>query len=338
MKVAINSSLFNDFVKQSKIVSDTFEGILIDATNENVELVKCDLDNQITTKMQADIEEPGSVILPKEVFPLVKDNSLMTILDDRLIIGSRVIKLDLKSGKNYPTINGDFEHEIFEMSHKELKQLLQVEHAISKDATKPILNGIRIDKDRFIAIDGYKLAERTGNFKSDIPITISNYKMLKALKGNIKATASTKYIKYQVGEYNFYNRLIEGDFIEVDYLKPKEYNTKFKINKKDILEILKSMEKISATHKNQLVMFTITNNVIHISAKDDKISLEDSVICETEEHLEDVSMGFNCKYLIDSIKNMDDVFSVELTTNVNPIILKSPGKYDLILPVRVAKI
>ena len=339
MKIELNSSLFNDFVKKSKDIKS--EGILIDASDV-IELVKCDLENQITTEINSEILEPGSVILPKEVFPLIKDKELMTITDMGITVGTRTIETEILNGRDYPKIEDNFKYDVFDLSDKELKHLLQVEHATSQDKTKPILNGIRIERNKFIAIDGYRLCERVGRFESDIPITISNYKMLKGLRGQIKATCSDRYVKYQVNDYNYYNRLIEGDFIQVDKLKPREYNTIVEVNKKEFEDILKAMLNVSSKVKNQLVMFSVRDNVIHISAKaetDEKkktkaINLEDSIKCITSGEYLDI--GFNCKYLLDAIKDMNNI-KMSFTTNVNPVIIEDVNKYELVLPVRIAK-
>lgn len=340
MKIELNSSLFNDFVKKSKDIKT--DSILIDATDV-VELVKCDLENQVSTEIIAQVIEPGSAILPKEIFPLIKDNELMTITNESITIGSRVIKTKMKNGKNYPKIESDFKYDVFDLSDKELKHLLQVEHAISQDKTKPILNGIRIERNKFIAIDGYRVCERVGNFKSDIPITISNYKMLKGLRGKVKAICSDKYIKYQVNDYNYCNRLIEGDFIQVDKLKPKEHNTVVEVDKKEFEDILKAMEKVSSKVKNSLVKLSIRDNLIHLSAEvkeDEKkkmkaIKLEDSIKCITSGEYLDI--GFNCRYLLEAIKDMNNI-KMSFTSNVNPVIIEDVNKYELVLPVRIAVI
>ncbi|WP_195251825.1 DNA polymerase III subunit beta [Romboutsia sp. 1001713B170207_170306_H8] len=340
MKIEINSSLFNDFVKKSKDIKT--DSILIDATDV-VELVKCDLENQIATEVIAQVIEPGSIILPKEVFPLIKNDELMTITDMGITVGTRTIETEILNGRDYPKIEDNFKYNVFDLSDKELKHLLQVEHAISQDKTKPILNGIRIEKNKFITIDGYRLCERVGNFETELPITISNYKMLKGLKGQIKATCSDRYIKYQVNNYNYCNRLIEGDFIQVDKLKPKEHNTVVEVDKKEFEDILKAMEKVSAKVKNSLVKLSIRDNLIHLSAEvkeDEKkkmkaIKLEDSIKCITSGEYLDIA--FNSRYLLEAIKDMNNI-KMSFTNNVNPVIIEDVNKYELVLPVRIAVI
>lgn len=340
MKVIFNSALFNDFIKKSKSIKS--KGIQIRCTNEDIHLINCDLVNQVSTTISGEIYEEGTVVIPSVIFPLIKNNEFMTITNEGVEIGSRIVSVDLKD-EYYVNFEDDFKYNVFDLSDKEIKYLLEVEHAVSKDLTKPVLNGIRIEKNKFIGIDGFRMCERVGNFKSDIPITISNYKLLKSLKGQAKATCSDKYIKYQVDNYNYCDRLIQGDFIQVDKLKPREFNTRITVNKDEILDILSSVENLSSKVKNQLVKFNIRENVINIQAANDKkeddkvkvdIKFKDSINCVTEG--DNIDIAFNCKYMIDAIKNMDKEVTMSFTTNVNPVIIESPGKYELILPVRIA--
>lgn len=336
MKATFSSNDLIRFEKESKIVKA--DAIVIDAT-EVIELVKCDeeLNNQVKATIHADVFEGGSVILPKEVFPLLKKDHPVTISDSQIIIGSRVININLQPGEGYPRIAGEFNNNIFELTDKEVKQLLEVEHAICCDKTKPILNGIRIDRNRFIAIDDHVFSERVGNFNSEIPVTIGNYKMLKALKGDIKATTDGKYIKYQIGDYKYYDKLMEGEFVRVDTLKPKDYNCVISVDKQAMLGVLKSMEKICSNHKHRLVTLEIFENLIEISARNEVMEVKDLVGCTSITH-DELKIGVNCNYLINAIKDMGDKFTMSFTTNVNPIIIESPGKYELVLPVRIMEV
>lgn len=332
MKAMFNSSLLNDFIKKSNMIKS--EGIQIRGANGQIKLINCDLENQVLVELSGDVFEEGNLTIPKDIFSLIKDNQPMTITNDYIEIGSRKINYDFKD-EYYPVIEDVYEYNVFDLNDNEIKTLLEVEHAISTDKTKPILNAIRIQDNKFIAIDGYRMCERIGNFNSDVPITISNYKMLKSLRGQIKATCSDKHINYQVGDYNFSNRRIEGDFIEVDKLKPREHKTVITVNKNELEEILKSMSKVTDKVRNSLVKLSIRDNILHIKASNDSVLVEDSIKCDTiGEHLD---ITFKCRYLLEAIKNMHSSINMKFTNQVNPVIIESPGKYELILPVRIAK-
>lgn len=340
MKATISSNELIRFEKEAKQIKA--DSIVIDATDANtVELVKCDseLNNQVQATINASFVEKGSVILPKEVFPLLKKDLSVTITDSKITVGSRVININLQppGEDGYPKITGEFNNKVFELDDKEVKQLLEVEHAICCDKTKPILNGIRIDNNRFIAIDAHVFSERVGNFNSEIQVTISNYKLLKSLKGDIKATCNDKYIKYQVGDYKYYDKLIEGEFVRVDALKPREHNIEITVDKDEFLEVLKSIEKTCSKQKNRLVTLEIYKHFIEISTKSKNMNIKDLVKGKSIKY-DRLKIGVNCSYLINAIKDMDDKFTMSFTTNVNPIIIKSPGKYELVLPVKIMEV
>lgn len=346
MKATFSSNDLIRFEKESKIVKA--DAIVIDAT-EVVELVKCDeeLNNQVKATIHADVFEGGSVILPKEVFPLLKKDHPVTISDSQIIIGSRVINLNLQPGEGYPKITGEFNNNIFELTDKEVKQLLEVEHCIGEDLSKPILTGIRVQDDKFVAIDKFKMSVRKGNFKSVKSISISNYKMLKALKGNIKATCNDKHINYQVGTYNYTNSLLEGDFIKWENLIRNEHSTIVNVKKEELLEVLKSINVIlkkpmivkdengkNIKKFNNTVILDIYENQIEVSAKNMDMEIKDIVNCEASK-FDRLKIAFNCSYLIDCIKTLGDTIKLNFTTNVNPLVIESDDKYELVLPVRI---
>lgn len=349
MKATISSNELIRFEKESKVVKA--DAIVIHAT-EVVELVKCDdeLNNQVKATIHADVFEGGSLVLPKEVFPLLKKDHPVTISDSQIIIGSRVININLQPGEGYPRIDGEFNNKVFELPDSELKQLLEVEHCISSDLTKPILTGIRIEGDKFITIDGFKMAVRKGNFKSAKSMSISNHKILKALKGNIKATCNEKHINYQVGNYNYTNSLLEGDFIQWQKLVSKDHHLILKVNKNELLEVLKSMNEVlkkptivvdedgkkSKRYDNKVIL-DIYENQIEISAKNIDMEIKDIVNCQAIE-FNRLKIAFNCSYLIDCIKTLDDEIELSFTTNVNPVVIKSGDKFELLLPIRISSV
>jgi DNA polymerase-3 subunit beta len=276
----------------------------------------------------------------------LKDGEEITITDKTIKTQNSTITLHQPEQNEYKklAIDSDFTYNVFELSDKELKHLLQVKYAVSKDITKPILCGIRIENNRFLAIDGYRFSERIGNFKTEKNITISNIALLQSLKGNIKATCNDEIIKYQVDNYTYYDKLIEGDFVNVDKLKPKEYNTMIQIeDKSDKKELLSAIKYISEFYNTNyfLVVCDIKDNAINMIAKKEMpnkeiLTYNHSIKCKT--FGEPLLIGFNAKYLHESIKNMDDDFTLKFTTNVNPVVIESTNKYELLLPIRMKNI
>ena len=332
MKITFNSDVLLCFIKQAKVIKDDL-GILIRAKGEEIEFVKADLESQISKSFTGDIEQEGSVVLPKEIYSLIKPKTTMTLSQCTMNLGKRIIEVNLKAGDEYPIFEDEFKYEIFDLSDKELKQLLEVEHAVSKDITKPLLTGIHIKDNKFIAIDGFRLSTRTGNFKSEKPITIKNLKLLKSLKGQVKATSSDKYIKYTVNGLEYIGLLIQGEFIDINKLIPKDYNCSLMVNK-DVMEAtLKDINTVAKTTKNYLVKFNVKDNRCVVKSDTEVIKIKDEFECDTTG--EEIDIAFNCKYILDAIKDFENV-QIKFTTPVNPAVLLDENKLELVLPIRIA--
>lgn len=333
MIVTFNSNILIAFIKQAKVIKDGF-GILIRTVGDNeLEFIKSDTQSQIRMAINCDIDQEGCVILPKELFSLIKPNTSMTLTHRAIDLGNRAIEVDLDTEDTYPVLKDNFDYNVFDLSDKEIKELLEVEHAASKDKSKPILQGIHISDNKFIALDGFRLSTRTGNFETEKAVTIKNIKLLKALKGQIQAVAGEKHIKYFANSLEYTDTLIEGNFLDVNKLMPKDYYCKMSIDK-DLLEnTLKDMGNVAKDSDNNLVTFNIKNDKCIVRTESKKVKVREELNCKSTG--EEIDIGFNNKFMLDAIKDLDNI-KINFTTPVNPFVLTDTNKIELILPVRIS--
>lgn len=336
MIVTFNSDVLLSFIKQAKVIKDGF-GILIRTINDTeLEFIKSDFESQITKSFSCDIQEEGSIVLPKELFPLIKPKTIMTLTHKSINVGKRVIEVDLKDDEAYPIHKDSFEYNVFNLSDKEIKKLLEVEHARSKDKCKPTLQGIHISGSLFIALDGFRLSTRTGNFETEKAFTIKNTKLLKGLRGQVKATVGKNHIKYTINnDLDYIDTLIEGYYLNVNPLIPKDFNCEMLINKGLLESTLKDINNINKNVKDTLVTFNVKNNKCIIKSSSDTVKVTEELDCETTG--KEIDIAFNCKYILDAIKDLDNV-KMRFTTPVDPaLIVDKNNQLELILPVRRVK-
>lgn len=333
MVVTFNSDLLLNFIKQSKVIKDDL-GILIRAKGDEIEFIKTDVSSQISYSFTGDVEKEGSVILPKELYSLIKPKTLMQITDKAIHLRKRDIEVDLKPGDIYPVFSDDFKYPVFALSDKDLKQLLEVEHAVSKDITRPVLTGIHIKDSRFIAMDAYRISTRTGNFKTEKAVTIGNIKLLKSLKGFIKATAGERHIKYTANGYDYIDNLIDGAYIDVDKMVPDEFYCTMVVDK-DVLEnTLKDIYVVAKNTQNCLIKLNVKDNKCTVKTHTHTVKIKDEIECKTSG--EEIDIYFNCKYLLDAIKDLENV-QIKFNMPINPAVLTDGDKFELVLPVRVSE-
>lgn len=222
---------------------------------------------------------------------------------------------------------------IFTITKETLQQIYEIEYAVAKDETRPILQTIHIDNENLVALDGYRLAIRKHNIKDikdelNIPYKIFNIcNKLKIeddldvyeYRGNIILTNGT--ILLQVNK-------IDGEYIKYKCLLPKESATTLKVNQKDLLKLLKSYKGLDC------VKFNLEEEgLVKLQAKGDII--QDELEANINGDLREIA--FNIGYLIDTVKCYSGEIIMQLIKDVSPMVIEQDDKYDLVLPIRLGR-
>ncbi|MBD5564490.1 DNA cytosine methyltransferase, partial [Clostridium botulinum] len=201
----------------------------------------------------------------------------------------------------------------------------------AKDEIRPILNGICINKNEFIALDGYRLALRKGNFETKEPVIVAAdlIKVINKVKYecNVKIYYNDNYVKFKFDDLEIVGYRRQGNYINYNSIIPENYNTKVTLKIKPILDILKDYKK----NKFKVVDLDFQNDKLIIKANNDIATVEESITIELQG--EPLEISFNADYLIDAFKNYDNA-TLELTYCVNPMVIRENNKLDLVLPVR----
>lgn len=281
----------------------------------------------------------GEVNLDKNVLKYLnnKDKIIVESKDEEVFIKQNKRKITTKDfvfpDKNIDDIEIKGE-KLFTITKEALQQIYEIKYAVAKDETRPILQTIHIDNESLIALDGYRLAIRKHNIKDikdelNIPYKIFNIcNKLKieddldvyVYRGNIILTNGT--ISLQV------NR-IEGEYIKYKCLLPKESTTILKVNQKDLLGLLKAYKGLD------WVKFNLEEEGLLTLKAKGNITVQDELEANVKGNLKEIS--FNIGYLIDTVKCYSGEITMQLVTEISPMIIEQDDKYDLVLPIRVNK-
>ena len=120
---------------------------------------------------------------------------------------------------------------------------------------------------------------------------------------------------------------------------PQDSACKVVLNKSDFLNSVERASLLAKVGKNNLVKLDIKDSTIEITSKSEEGNVKETVIVTKEGN--DLTIGFNSKYLIDVLKVVDDEeITLLFNTNVSPCLVKPiMGNYFeyLILPVRLGQ-
>lgn len=367
MKIICSQKLLSNKVTtvqkgvSSKTTIPLLKGILIETLDDKIKLVGNDLELGIETYINGEIIKEGSIVIDSRLFGDIirklPDSfvEIETDLENNIYIKCETSEFKIKghSSDEYPKLPDLDESRCYELPEDLFKNMVkQTVFAISQDETKPILMGelLEIENDdiSLVAIDGYRLAIRSGeieNFIGNNKVIIPgktlneiNRILSSEEEGNLKIAFTDKHGLFIIKDTKIITRLLEGEFINYKQLMPREYNLRVKVKTKKLLNSIERASLLAKEGKNNLVRFSIRDDNMIITSNSDIGNVHEEIPITLEG--EDLDIAFNSRYFIEALKIIDsEEIYLEFTTNVSPCILKPVDgvKYIyLLLPVRVS--
>jgi DNA polymerase-3 subunit beta len=210
-------------------------------------------------------------------------------------------------------------------------------YATSNDELRPAMTGVYIKLDEtnttFVATDSHRLIRyRRVDIASDMAHNmIIPRKALTLLKSTLPSENTNVNLEFNASNafFSFNNvkmicRLIDERFPDYENVIPSDNENAMNINKSELLSSLKRIA-IYANKTTHQVRLKITGSELLISAEDLDFSNEASERLSCEHDGEDIEIGFNAKFLIEMLNNMD---AEEITLKLN-----APNRAGIILPV-----
>lgn len=334
------------------------QGIYISAKKNNLTLIGSDIDLSIETKIAADIEEDGKIVVDSKLFgeiikKLPNSNITITTTENNSIeIVCEKSKFNLihMDAEEFPTLPSINENIIFSISQKILKNMIKgTIFAIAQDETRPILTGIlfevRNKNLNLVALDGYRLALRSKNIDNENTIstvipgkTLSEVsKILSEDEESVNITFTPNHILFNLGETKIISRLLEGEFIKYDSIIPEEYKLKVIAKRTQLLNCIERASLMAKDGNTNLIKFDIEDDTLIITSNSQlgTVREEANIILQGEK----LEIAFNSKYLIDVLKILeDDEIIMQFDSSVSPCVIKNKQNDSytyLVLPVRI---
>lgn len=334
------------------------EGILLKTGENLIELCGYDLELGMTTFVEAQIEETGSIILsaklfsdiirrlPAEiVFISVNEKNMTTIKSGASEYS--IVGIPAEEYPELPKITGETS---IKMEQNVLKSMIsQTIFAVADNDAKPIHTGTLFELSKntikLISVDGYRLSMRIENVKCDEEIsfvvpgkTLSEVtKLLSDEDEELSIQIGRKHILFIIGSYIVISRLLEGDFLDYKAAIPTSYTAEVFSKTRTFID---SVERVSLLITDRLkspVRCVFDSNEIKISCSTAIGRANDAFEAKMEG--DSVEIGFNNRYLLDALRNTEgDEVKIQLNGPIGPMkIMPREGNafLFLVLPVRL---
>lgn len=362
----------------SKSPNISLEGILMEIKGTRLVLTGYNLEIGISTDIPVNISptsEGRKLILnatllsgivnklENEDVHFSSDSKMMTIIKcgdaEFTILGTQT--------DSYPEIPQVEEGENIKLPLSVFRNMVsQTQFAISQTDDNPVYSGslFKIEKNNLcvVSVDGYRLALKKEKVKID-----GNFEFIvpgKALSELLKITSkienmeeneiqeedkkdkkekeiliyfSSKHILFEINNYKVISRLIEGDFLDFNNAIPGEGKTKVITSTREFINTVNRASIIINDRAKCPIKCEFKNNIVKISCSTSLGKVNDSFPVEIKG--EEVTVGFNNKYMIDALRASDtDKVIIEMSGPLSPIkIMPMSGDsfLFLVLPVRL---
>ena len=353
MKFIVNSayqlkqlSHINGVITTNPVVP-ILENFLFELEKGSLTVTASDLQTSMITEIQVESKEKGSIAVPARILldtlKNLPEQPVTFSIDDstysvEIISDNGRYKLSGENATDFPkvpTVSNDFSAEIStEVLSRAVNNTI---FATSNDELRPAMTGVYVnlgDKNTtFVATDGHRLVRyRRTDVKSDngnaIIIPRKALNLLKATLPSENTDVSLNFNMsnafFKFGNIKMICRLIDERFPDYDNVIPSGNNIKMTIERNDLLGALKRIS-IYANKTTHQVRLKITGSELQISAEDLDFSNEANERLSCEHEGEDIEIGFNAKFLIEMLTNLDSD-KIRLT-------MSAPNKAGVILPV-----
>ena len=259
-------------------------------------------------------------------------------------------------GEDYPPLSFDCENAAFEISSNQILEIIsKTSHAISNDETRLHLGGIFLhvvdNKLRAVATDGHRLSMLDSEvqlvdseiLENGIIIPSKAVTELKKLAESyldekIILNVDESFMYARVGDvYKLSMRLISREYPKYQKVIPNKRHYNLTVEKKNFIDAVKRI-KIMSNEKSHGVKIFLEDNLMTLQAGHPSLgdALEKVPMNYQGSALE---VGFNAKYLIETLNVMDEgEIHLELDNELKPIVLKSPSSPNflgIVMPLKL---
>lgn len=311
----------------SKTTMPILECILINASAGEIKFTSNDMELGIETRVEGEIVEKGIIALDAKIFSEIvrklPDNDITISTDENLntTITCEKAKFTIpgRSGEDFsylPYIERNTPVTISQFSLKEL--IRQTIFSIASNENNKLMTGelfeIKENILKIVSLDGHRIAIRKIELKDsyeDKKVVVPGKtlgEISKILAGEMDSMVdiffTDNHIVFEFDQTVVVSRLIEGEYFKTDQMISSDYETKVKVNKKELLDCIDRATLFVKEGDKRPIIIHIEDGSLELKIDSQLGSMKEDIDIEKEG--KDILIGFNPKFLIDALKVIDD--------------------------------
>ncbi len=310
----------------SKTTMSILECILIDASGQDIKLIANDMELGIETKVPGIIVNRGIIAVDAQIFSSIvrklPDNDVVIVTEgEKITITCEKAKFTIlgKDGTDFAHLPEIEKREEIRISQFTLRDLIaRTIFSISGNESNGMMTGELLEivdnKLRMVALDGHRIAIRNvelSNSYVDRKVIIPGKtlsEISKILSGDTEKFVSIyftdKHALFEFDDTIVVSRLIEGDYYRIDRMLSNSYQTKVKVQRKELLSCIDRATLLVKEEDKKPIIMMISDNSMELKINTTLGSMDE--IIEITKEGQDMNIGFNPKFLIDALRAIDE--------------------------------
>ena len=311
----------------SKTTMPILECILIDATTDTIKLTANDLELGIETIIEGDVVEKGVIAIDAKIFSEIvrklPDNDVVLETDSNLQTSINCEKANFtisgKSGDEFSYLPYVEKEETIELSQFTLKEVIrQTIFSVSDNDSNKMMGGELFEINdnilKVVSLDGHRISirkielkESYGHKKVVVPGKTLQ-EISKILSGEVDSKVNIYFTKnhivFEFDQTVVVSRLIEGEYFKIDQMLSNDYETKIRINKKELLNCIDRATLLIKEGDKKPIIINMADEIMELKIQSQLGSMNEEIIITKDG--KDLMIGFNPRFLIDALRVIDD--------------------------------
>lgn len=337
--------------------------ILMTAEEGTCSLSATDLELSVTTRKSLEAVEEGRATFPaRKVFDIVRElpSESLTLSEDdgKFTIKSATGEYTMLSmpASEFPKVPTGLEGATLKLDGDLLRRMIsKVAFAVHPDTTRPTLNSVswRLESDKMImvATDGHRLAKITEDVELDQEENLSVIVPPRVLQQIVKLiqddqelealTIGDRQIHFSFANTDMFARLIEGAYVDVDSVIPKDNDKHLLIESESLIPAVRRMQ-ILASQQNHQIRIALQENGVELSTLNRETGAEARESVQAQYDKEPMEVGYNANYLLEVLAKIDsETVRFKFREPVSAVILEPAEQLEgedyfcLLMPLRL---
>ena len=341
----------------TRTTMNILECILIDATTNEIKFTGNDMELGIETIVEGEIIEKGKIAIDAKLFSEIvrklpdNDITLTTDSNNNALITCEKSKFNIagKSGDDFSYIPYIERNEAITLSQFTLKEVIrQTIFSIADNDNNKLMTGelFEIEENhlKVVSLDGHRISIRNIELKNNYEhkkVVVPGktlQEVSKILPGSaeedVNMFLTDNHIVFEFDDTTVVSRLIEGEYFKIEQMLSSDYDTKVKINKRELLDCIDRATLLVKEGDKKPIIMNITDGNMELKINSFIGSMNEDIDIAKEG--KDILIGFNPKFFIDALRVIDEEeVSLYMVNPKAPCFIKDDeGKFIyLILPV-----